>query len=136
MRENKIDAILCQNGASLYYFTGERGGSTTWVLLAKGEAASFDDADGFEHFLKAAHPNRVGIEERTPFSVFDSLRKKLPAAEFVSADPVTIGCRVIKSPAKSRCCNAPTISPSRATKPRFNLRDHARRSRSDFAIPL
>jgi Xaa-Pro dipeptidase len=100
MRENKIDAILCQNGASLYYFTGERGGSNTWVLLAKGEAASFDDADGFEHFLKAAHPNRVGIEERTPFSIFDGLRKKLPAAEFVSADPITVGCRVIKSPAE------------------------------------
>jgi Xaa-Pro dipeptidase len=100
MRENKMDAILCQNGASLYYFTGVRGGTTTWVLLAKGEAGSFDDADGFEHFLKAAHPDRVGIEERTPFSVFDGLRKKLPAAEFVSADPVTVGCRVIKSPAE------------------------------------
>jgi Xaa-Pro dipeptidase len=100
MRENKIDAILCQGGSSLYYFTGVRGGGTTWVLLAKGEAGSFDDADGVEHFLKAAHPNRVGIEERTPFSVFDALRKKLPAAEFVSADPVTVGCRVIKSPAE------------------------------------
>src|SRR5580704_5534533 len=100
MRENKLDAILCQGGSSLYYFTGVRSGSTTWVLLAKGESASFDDADGYEHFLKAAHPDRVGIEERTPFSVFDNLRKELPAAEFVSADPVTIGCRVIKSPAE------------------------------------
>src|SRR5580658_4646955 len=100
MRENKIDAILCQGGSSLYYFTGVLGGATTWVLLAKGEAGSFDDADGFEHFLKAAHPNRVGIEERTPFSVLEGLRKKLPLAEFVSADPVTVGCRVIKSPAE------------------------------------
>jgi Xaa-Pro dipeptidase len=100
MQENKLDAILCQGGSSLYYFTGERGAGMTWVLLAKGEAGIFDDADGFQHFLKAAHPNRVGIEERTPFPVFDDLRKKLPTAELVSADPVTVGCRVIKSPAE------------------------------------
>jgi len=99
MRENKIDAILCQSGATLYYFTGMRAAATTWVLLAKGEAASFE-ADGFLNFLKAARPNRVAIEERTPFSIFDALRKKLPAVEFVSADPVTVGCRVIKSPAE------------------------------------
>src|SRR5580704_15071486 len=55
MHENKIDAILCQGGSSLYYFTGDRS-PVTWVLLAKGEAGLFDDADGFEHFLKAARP--------------------------------------------------------------------------------
>src|SRR5580704_6413375 len=89
MHENKIDAIVCQSGSSLYYFTGLRGGPITWVLLAKGEMGSFD-ADGFLKFVKASHPARVGIEERTPFSVFDDLRKKLPEIEFVSADPVTI----------------------------------------------
>jgi Xaa-Pro dipeptidase len=99
MHQNNIDAILCQGGATFYYFTGVRGGDSTWVLLAKGEAASFE-ADGFLQFLKAAHPSRVGIEERAPFSILEGLRKKLPAAEFVSADPVTVGCRVIKSPAE------------------------------------
>ena len=42
----------------------------------------------------------IGIEERVRFAVFDGLRKEAPAAEFVSADPVTISCRVIKSPAE------------------------------------
>ena len=42
----------------------------------------------------------VGIEERVRFAVFDGLRKAAPALEFVSADPVTVGCRVIKSPAE------------------------------------
>jgi Xaa-Pro dipeptidase len=43
---------------------------------------------------------RIGIEERVRFAVYDGLRKELPAAEFVSADPVTVGCRVVKSPAE------------------------------------
>jgi Xaa-Pro aminopeptidase len=43
---------------------------------------------------------RVGIEERVRFAVFDGLRQAVPSAEFVSGDPVTIGCRVIKSPAE------------------------------------
>jgi Xaa-Pro dipeptidase len=103
MRENKIDAVLCQAGSSLYYYTGVRGGAATWVLPAKGEPASFEPGDALyrriAQFLKPAAA-RVGIEERTPFSVLDGLRKELPAAEFVSADPVTVGCRVIKSAAE------------------------------------
>lgn len=43
---------------------------------------------------------QVGIEERVRFAVFDGLRKEAPSLEFVSADPVTAGCRVIKSPAE------------------------------------
>src|SRR5580704_3571919 len=58
MRENKIDAIVCQSGSSLYYFTGLRDAAITWVLLAKGEQGSFD-ADGFLQFLKANHVTRV-----------------------------------------------------------------------------
>lgn len=100
MHENKLDAILCQPGTSLYYFTGVRGGSASWVLPAKGEGAALDSTDRVADFLKSAHATRVGIEERTPFSVYDALHKAMPAAEFVSADPVTIGCRVIKSPAE------------------------------------
>jgi Xaa-Pro dipeptidase len=41
---------------------------------------------------------KVGFEERTRFFLFDGIRKEAPGLEYVSADPVTIGCRVIKSP--------------------------------------
>ena len=40
---------------------------------------------------------KVGIEERVRFFLFDGLSKEEPQLEYVSADPVTIGCRVIKS---------------------------------------
>ena len=43
---------------------------------------------------------KVGIEERLRFFIYDGVRKELPSVQFVSATPVTEGCRVIKSPAE------------------------------------
>jgi len=42
----------------------------------------------------------VGVEEQVRFFVFDGIRKEAPSTELVSADPVTAGCRMIKSPAE------------------------------------
>lgn len=42
----------------------------------------------------------IGIEERARFAVFEGLRQAAPSLELASADPVTVGCRVIKSPAE------------------------------------
>ena len=41
---------------------------------------------------------RIGIEERLPFTFYDHFRAAAPGYEFVSADPITIGCRAVKSP--------------------------------------
>ena len=43
---------------------------------------------------------RVGMEERVRFFLFDGTRKEVPGIEFVSADPISAGCRMIKSPAE------------------------------------
>jgi len=40
---------------------------------------------------------KVGMEEQSRFFLFDGLRRAVPGIEWVSADPVTVGCRVIKS---------------------------------------
>ncbi len=40
---------------------------------------------------------RVGIEENTRYTYYDKLRKAAPRLEFPSGDPVTIGCRGVKS---------------------------------------
>jgi Xaa-Pro dipeptidase len=40
---------------------------------------------------------RIAMEERVRFFVYDGIRKEMPTAEFVTADPVTAGCRMIKS---------------------------------------
>jgi Xaa-Pro dipeptidase len=40
---------------------------------------------------------RIGVEETTRFMFFDGLRKANPASEYVSGDPITVGCRARKS---------------------------------------
>jgi Xaa-Pro dipeptidase len=49
---------------------------------------------------RGVQDGKVGIEERVRFFLYDGIRKVAPLLECVSADPVTIGCRVIKSPAE------------------------------------
>jgi len=40
---------------------------------------------------------QVGVEETTRYTFFDRMRLAAPSLTFVSADPITIGCRVQKS---------------------------------------
>src|SRR5216110_401515 len=40
---------------------------------------------------------RVGIEERVRFFLYDGIRLEAPKLEFVSATPITAGCRMFKS---------------------------------------
>lgn len=132
MRENKIDAIFLEGGASLFYFTGTRWGNSErtfgMVLPARGEPAwvvpGFEQARAKEvirfgndirtweedespyrriaQILKdrGVGTGRVGMDEHVRFFVFDGVRKEAPGIEFVSADPVSAGCRMIKSPAE------------------------------------
>src|SRR4030095_16766343 len=43
---------------------------------------------------------RIGVEERVRFFVFDGIRQAAPSFNYVSADPITAGCRMFKSPAE------------------------------------
>jgi Xaa-Pro dipeptidase len=49
---------------------------------------------------RGAGGGKVAMEERVRFFIFDGVRQELPTAQFVSATPVTAGCRMIKSPAE------------------------------------
>jgi len=49
---------------------------------------------------RGAATGKVGVEERVRFFIFDGVRQELPGAHFVSATPVTAGCRIYKSPAE------------------------------------
>lgn len=80
-----------------------------------------DDADAFKKIAQALKDRgaaRVGVEERVRFAVYDGIHKEAPSVEFVSADPVTAGCRIIKSPAEIALlqrANNITIEAYRAT---------------------
>jgi Xaa-Pro aminopeptidase len=43
---------------------------------------------------------RVGVEERLRFFIMNGVKTEAPALDYVSADPVTALCRMIKSPAE------------------------------------
>jgi Xaa-Pro dipeptidase len=46
---------------------------------------------------RGVRTGKIGIEEKTRFFLGDGIRKECPGIELVSGDPVTVGCRVIKS---------------------------------------
>ncbi len=142
MYDNKLGAIVLEGGSSMFYFTGTRRNVgdrvSALVIPAKGEIAwvvpaannvikasdvrvAKDDEEAFKllaQALKDRGATRIGIEERVRFAVYDGIRKEAPSLEFVSADPVTAGCRIIKSPAEIALlqrANDITIEAYRAT---------------------
>lgn len=93
-------AMLVPGGSSLYYFTGRREG--LWLIVA-GRSPIFlaETRDPYRvlGLLLRGKPSRgrIGLEEGAPFAMVEALRSALPHAKFVSATPVTAGCRSIKS---------------------------------------
>ncbi len=143
MSENKIGAIMLEGGSSMFYFSGTRWNQgervSALVIPAKGEMAwvvpaahdgikmgtdirvAKNDDEAFTllaQILKDRGAKRVGVEERVRFSVYDGIRQAAPSLEFQSADAVTAGCRIIKSPAEIALlqrANDITIEAYRAT---------------------
>ncbi len=119
MRENRMGALVLEGGSSTFYYTGVRTaylvmpveGGLMWVVSESdagrerlsGDVRTWKADEGpyrkLADVLKG-RGNRIGIEERVRFAVYDGIRKEAPALEFTSGDPVTVGCRVIKSPAE------------------------------------
>ncbi|MGH7629881.1 MAG: M24 family metallopeptidase [Gemmatimonadales bacterium] len=63
---------------------------------------------------------RVGVEERMRFFIVDALRAEVPALEYVRADAITTGSRMIKSPAElalMQRANDITVAAFRAVLP-------------------
>jgi Xaa-Pro dipeptidase len=150
MAANKIDALVLDSGTSLGYFTGISWwpSERTFVAIvpARGEVAyvcpKFEEGRARElvtvgtdvrtweehespferiaQVLKDRGVSRVGFEEYVRFFVVDGVRRSSPAVEIVSANPVTIGCRVIKTPkelALMQRANDITIEAYRAVIP-------------------
>jgi Xaa-Pro dipeptidase len=64
-----------------------------------------EDESPYEQVKRAivdsgAQSGKIGMEERVRFFIADGVRKVSPSFEVVSADPVTIPCRIIKSSAE------------------------------------
>jgi len=127
MAESGLDAILVEPGSSLLYFLGIQWGRservTAAVVPARGEVAyvtpAFEEArlreklligenvrvweedeDPFARIariLEGRGVRRLGIESSVRFFIVDGVRRASQGIECVSADPVTVPCRAVKS---------------------------------------
>ena len=64
-----------------------------------------EDQSPYERVAEILHDRgvrigTVGIEERVRFFLYDGIRAAAPALKFVSATPITAGCRMFKSPSE------------------------------------
>ena len=128
MAENRLSAIVMEGGSSMFYFSGTRlmaadppgvlvipaKGALTWVVsgsnprlssISGGDLRTYTTENPYSVLAAAlrdrgAGSGRIGVEERVRYGVFEGLRQAVPSIEYGSADPVTAGCRVIKSPAE------------------------------------
>src|SRR6266550_8288924 len=132
MRENRINAIYLEPGASMFYFTGMQWSTSermfALVIPARGDIAwvcpKFEEERARELIKfgtdirtweedespyrrtveifrdRGVRTGRVGMEERVRFFLYDGIRKEAPGFQFVSATPITAGCRMFKSPAE------------------------------------
>lgn len=128
MAAARLDAVLLMGGSSLLYFTGITWGRSERVFAAvlprRGELAylcpAFERQRAEEQirFGKDLHTweedqspyrllrqvlrdrgvRRLGMEETLPYFVVAGLAREAPAIAQAPADPVTAGCRMVKSP--------------------------------------
>ena len=76
---------------------------------------------------------KIGMEERVRFFLYDGVRKEASTLEYTSADPVTINCRMFKSPpelALMQKANEVTLESYRASIPLLK----AGMSPGDFSV--
>jgi Xaa-Pro dipeptidase len=105
-RSERMFAMLFPaNGEPVYVVPGFEEGRSRELIPRGSEIRIWqEDESPAEQVAQAARDRgitgRIGIEESVRFFLFDNLRKALPHTDFVSADPVTAGCRMIKSPAE------------------------------------
>ena len=101
-----VGLVMPERGEPVWIVQASEEKKAQEVLPSGADVRMWKEVDGpFKQIAgvfkeRGASAGRVGIEERVRFSVFDGIRKEAPAVDYVSADPVTAGCRMIKSPSE------------------------------------
>ncbi len=127
MAANRLDAVFLMGGSSLHYFTGmnwgrserlfalvfprrgdpvyivpafEEGRATEVIRFGKEVRIWQEDESPYRLAAQALRDLRVGtlgMEETVPYFVTSGISRAAAGVSIVSADPVTAGCRMIKS---------------------------------------
>jgi len=104
--ERTFALVLPARGEPAFVVPGfEEGRAREVIRFTKDIRIWQEDESPYERIAevlrdRGVRTGRIGFEETVRFFVFDGIRKTAPAYECVSADPVTAGCRIIKSPAE------------------------------------
>jgi Xaa-Pro dipeptidase len=104
--ERTAVAIIPSNGDIVYICPGFEEARFRELITIGNQVYIWQEDESpyqqIEHAFKdaAVTSGVIGIEEQVRFFIFDGIRKAAPQFEYVSGDPVTIPCRMIKSPAE------------------------------------
>ncbi len=101
--ERTMVVVIPAQGEVSYVCPGfEEGRMRELIKIGKQVYVWQEDENPSLQIIKAIHDARgtsgkIGIEESTRFFIVDGLRKAAPQFEYISGDPVTVPCRLIKS---------------------------------------
>jgi Xaa-Pro dipeptidase len=104
--ERLLALVIPRNGQPLFICPAFEEARLRESLVYSAEIRVWQEDENPSKLLAASlvdrglRTGRIGIEECLPFTFYDHLRAAAPGYELVSADPVTIACRAVKSPAE------------------------------------
>lgn len=103
LSERPFVCVIPQKGGLAWVAPGfeeerarELVGKTAEVRVWQEDESPFKQIAGILRDRGAAS-GRIGVEERLRFFIFNGVKKESPASEFVDAEVITAGCRMIKS---------------------------------------
>jgi Xaa-Pro dipeptidase len=104
--ERTMVAIIPAHGDVKYVCPGfEENRLRELIKIGKQVYAWQEDESPYKQIAVAlkdagVHTGDIGMEERLRFFIFDGVRKEAPHLNYVSGDPVTMPCRLVKSAAE------------------------------------
>jgi Xaa-Pro dipeptidase len=104
--ERPMVAIIPANGQPRYVCPGfEEARLRELIKIGKDVYAWQEDESPYAQMVNAIKDagilsGSIGIEERVRFFIIDGIRKEAPQFNYISGDPVTMPCRMIKSVAE------------------------------------
>ncbi len=104
--ERPLVAVIPSSGEICYICPGFEEERLHEIIKLGGKVYAWqEDESPFEKIVLALKESnisngRIGIEERLRFFIYNGIKKVAPHLEYVSGDPITIPCRIIKTPAE------------------------------------
>lgn len=106
LSERPFVAVIPARGEIAFVCPGFEEARARELLVVPGDVRVWQEDESPYRLIanllrdRGVRTGRIGVEERLRFFVMDGIRKVAPAFQFASADPVTAGCRMFKSPAE------------------------------------